>query len=86
MMKWIERYDRAYVRVYLILHNHKIKGEEYFFLKLDPPKESHFLRMMAGTEPFSLSDFGEILTSGLGTPTAELKASMSLLYNITYNS
>ncbi len=84
-MSFAEKIKSKKNRCYLILHNHRIRGEEFFFLLVDPIKENMFLKMMKGTEPFSLSDYGEIVASGLGKPSAELKAEMKAKYDIEYN-
>jgi len=83
-LTWVEKFERRTARVYLIYHNHKIKGKEYFFLKINPALESEFLIMMKGNEPFSLSDYGEIIESGLGIVPLSIKRKIKIDYDISY--
>ena len=83
-LTWVEKFERRTARVYMINHNHKIKGQEYFFLKINPALESKFLIMMKGNEPFSLSDYGEIIESGLGIVPLSIKRKIKIDYDISY--
>ena len=72
-------------RMYYLRFAPKDSDPTYYFVLIDPPKEQAFLDALNGTEVFNLEDYGKIINSGYGEPSAELKQEMKEKYNIQYD-
>jgi hypothetical protein len=72
-------------RCYYLKFTPKDGRAAYYFLLVDPLKETAFLKALEGTEKFNLEHYGQILHSGYGEPAPELKAEMKEKYKITYD-
>ncbi len=48
----------------------------WYYILIDPVKESRFLRAMKNKETFTLTEYGEIVDSGFGYPSESVKQRM----------
>jgi len=63
--------ERAYL-LYAELKNQTC----YYYVLVDPHKEPAFLAAIAGEAGYDLKDFGQVLASGYGEPSEELRKEM----------
>ncbi len=72
------------------LYDLRITGEgkksAYYFLLVNPLKEQVFLKKWNDNQSMELADFGDIINSGFGIPSEELKEEMKSKYGITYEA
>ncbi len=71
-------------RVYFLRVTSPEEDRYFYFIKVDPAKEPDFLKAIEGSGAYKLKDFGDILASGQGEPSDEIKAKMQEQYPITY--
>ena len=80
-MGWIEKVSGEKERFHFISLNTSAKP--WFVVKIKQSVQHLFNKAMEGAESFNLSEFGEILLSGLGKPSQKIIDEVQRLYKIS---
>lgn len=81
------RIAREKARVYCLQYNRKAPDSCYFFLKIDPLRETMFQKALGGNALLSqqkIGEFGEVVASGWGEPPVRVREVLSENYAITF--
>jgi hypothetical protein len=67
-------------RIFLV-HSKDYTGHRtYYFLHIDPLRQPLFENAMRGTKNIDLEDFGDIIASGYGEASSEIRAAITRKY------
>jgi len=78
-MSWVAKVASHKERIYFV--ERQRSGENaFFYIRIELPKEQDFLAALKGQQKFNLSDYGEIIASGFGNPSDEIRKMLKEKY------
>lgn len=85
-MSFAARIAKEKDKVYCLQYDKGTRESCYFFVKINPMRETAFLKALDGglSAQYQLADFGEVVASGWGEPPARVKEVMAEQYALTF--